>query len=140
MQCKTNFFFHLCFYGRNLQQFEEHFSREASINKSFFDSFALVYTRLVTRLHSSILVYTLLHLSTLVCFFIIDQKYISYSSICSSLFIFFSKKISIINGKLYSNIKIMQSQRFFICTYSWLLPFKRFSCSTGYKRLTHLFG
>ena len=32
LQCKTNFFIHLCFLGRNVRQIKEHSSWEASIN------------------------------------------------------------------------------------------------------------
>ena len=48
LQRKTNFFIHLCFWGRNPRQIKEHPSSEASLEnkKSFSDLFTFVYTRL----------------------------------------------------------------------------------------------
>ena len=62
LQCKTNFFFHLCFWGRDLQQIIEHTSWEDSINikKSFLVSFTIVsfvYIFLDSSSDSSTLVY-----------------------------------------------------------------------------------
>ena len=63
LQCKTNLFIHLRFWGRNLLLIKEHLSWEASINiKKGFDSFTLVYTCLLSSSKSSTFVYT--HLVT----------------------------------------------------------------------------
>ena len=85
LQCKTDFFIYLHFWGRHLLQIKEHPSWEASINitkgslvclhsstlaytrlVTRLNSSAFVYTRLVTHLHSSTFVYTRLHLSAVV--------------------------------------------------------------------------
>ena len=75
LQCKTDFFIYLHFWGRHLLQIKEHPSWEASINITkgslvCLHSSTLAYTRLVTRLHSSAFVYTRLvthlHSSTFV--------------------------------------------------------------------------
>ena len=71
LQCKTNFFIHLSFWGRNLLQIKEHPPWEASINiqKKFYwfvctrlHSSTLVYIHVVTRLHSSTFVYWLVYI------------------------------------------------------------------------------
>ena len=61
LQCKTNFFIHPHFWGRNLLQIQEHPSWEASISIETgflicLHSPTFVSTCLVTRLHSSRLV------------------------------------------------------------------------------------
>ena len=67
LQCKTNFFIHICFQKRTLRQVKEHLSWETS-KRSFLIrlhlSSTFVYTRLLTHLHSCALVYTPLHSSS----------------------------------------------------------------------------
>ena len=78
LQCKTKFFIHLRFWGRNLLRIKEHLSWETCINikKRFFDSFTLVYFYLHSSSNSFTLVFTGLRSSTIV--------YICLHSSCES--------------------------------------------------------
>ena len=80
LQCKTNFFIYLCFWGRNLGQIKEHPPLQASINiiKKVFliplHSSTLVYIHLDSSSDSLTLVDVPLHSSTLIlCIFRTDQ-------------------------------------------------------------------
>ena len=53
LQCKTNFFIHLCLWGRNLSKLKNIYLGKPHLISFFFDSFTLDYIRLVTRLHWS---------------------------------------------------------------------------------------
>ena len=66
LQCKTIFFIHLRFWGRNLEQIKEYPSWRAftNIENPFFDSFTLVYIRLESSINSSTLVCICLHSSS----------------------------------------------------------------------------
>ena len=90
LQCKTNFFFHVYFWGRNLQQIKEHTSWEAYTDSftlvrncldSSSNSSALVYTRLDSSRDSSALVYIRLDSSS-------DSPTLVYIRLHSSTFVY----------------------------------------------------